>query len=156
VPDVEPGQRPDAAVMGLLDTNRDVVLFCRDIAGRPIGYPMRTSAVALEALTFTTYRKSAKVRNIERDPRVCVFARSGVDCALRWVSVEGRARIVTPSEEEIQRIFGDSVVQRDVSVSGRVPTGMNAFVQQRLREGKRILLEVGDLRSSGILEGPAR
>jgi nitroimidazol reductase NimA-like FMN-containing flavoprotein (pyridoxamine 5'-phosphate oxidase superfamily) len=140
--------------MGLLDTNRDVVLFCRDITGRPIGYPMRTSAVAPEALTFTTYRKSAKVRNIERDPRVCVFARTEVDCALRWVSVEGRARIVAPSEEEIQLIFGDSV--GDVSVSGRVPTGMNAFVQQRLREGKRILLEVGDLRSSGILEGPAR
>jgi hypothetical protein len=70
-------ERPQAATVSpeppdltFFDAVRDVVLFCRDTTGRPIGYPMRTTACEPEALVFTTYRKSAKVRHIERDPRV--------------------------------------------------------------------------------------
>jgi Pyridoxamine 5'-phosphate oxidase len=137
--------------MMLLDSNRDVVLFCRDATGSPVGYPMRTVEVTPATLTFTTYRKSAKVRNIERDGRVCVFAARRADGWERWASIGGRARIVTPSEAQIERLFGDGA--QAGPDPGRVPAGMSDFVQQRLRDGKRVLIEVEDLTSAGILEG---
>jgi hypothetical protein len=137
----------DAEVVSFLDAFRDVVLFCRDGSERPIGYPMRTTACGESGLTFTTYRKSAKVVNIERDPRVCVFAADQGQGEIRWVSVAGRARIVSPTEEEIDATFGPS------AGDGRVPAGMGDFVKQRLREGKRILLQVEDLEASGVRRG---
>jgi hypothetical protein len=154
VTDRHPDTGPDVDVIRHLEANRDVVLFCRDALGRPVGYPMRTVAVSPTALTFTTYRKSAKVRNVERDPRVCVFAARRADGHERWVSVGGRARIVAPSEEQIQGLFGDAAEGADANGIRRVPAGMNGFVQQRLREGKRVLIEVGALRASGIVVEP--
>lgn len=143
------GDGPDSELLAFLDVCRDVVLFCRDRAGNPIGYPMRTVACGSSGLTFTTYRKTAKVRNIEQDPRVCVFAAERERKAVRWVSVTGTARVVAPSEPEIQRAFGAG----EGDGSGRVPEGMGELVKQRLRDGKRILLQVEHLRAPGIRSG---
>src|ERR1700722_9269275 len=64
----------DTQGRAFLEDCRDVVLFCRDKSGSPMGYPMRTVRCHDSGLTFTTYRKSAKVPNIERDPGVGVLA----------------------------------------------------------------------------------
>ena len=140
-------RRLDPEALRFLETFRDVVLFCRDTSARPIGYPMRTVACRDSALTFTTYRKSAKMIHFARDPRACVFAADPVPGEVRWVSVTGTARIVTPSDEEIEATFGTS------AGDGRVPAGMGDFVKQRLRDGKRILLQVEDLVTSGVRRG---
>ena len=137
----------DDDVVAFLQQQRDVALFCRDSAANPLGYPMRTVACNSSELTFTTYRKSAKVRHVERDPRVCVLASVESRSDVRWVSLVGRARVVAPSEEELESLFGAS------ASDGRVPTGMGEFVKQRLREGKRILICVDELRTAGLREG---
>jgi hypothetical protein len=142
-----PPERPDAEVLAFLEQFRDVVLFCRDAAGRPVGYPMRTMAGASPPVTFTTYRKSAKVRHIERDPRVTIFAADHGPGEVRWVSVAGRARIVAPSEERLRGLFEAPAHE------ARVPAGMGEFVKQRLRDGKRILIEVDALEASAVYVG---
>lgn len=140
-------------VLAFLDAHRDVVLFCRDKSGSPIGYPMRTVACHDTGLTFTTYRKSAKVRNIERDPRVCVVATDRDGARVRWISVSGTARVVAPSDAQIETTFSTAGTAGGDRAEGRVPGGMGDFVKERLRDGKRILIEVEDLEASGVQAG---
>ena len=46
-------------------------------------------------IVFWTYRRSQKIRNLERDPRVSALVEDGVDYfELRGVSISGRAEIV--------------------------------------------------------------
>jgi PPOX class probable F420-dependent enzyme len=48
---------------------------------------------------FETFRKSQKVRNLERDPRIAVLFEDGIDYAqLRGVSINGRAELVHEPE----------------------------------------------------------
>jgi hypothetical protein len=131
--------------LAFFDAVRDVVLFCRDEAGKPIGYPMRTVACEPGALIYTTYRKSAKVRHLERDPRVCVLATRWDGGVLRWQSVEGRARVIVPSHEEIDRVMGTPHRSGGRGTEPRVPDGMGDFVKLRLREGKRVFVCVEDI-----------
>jgi hypothetical protein len=146
-----PGEpAPTGSDLEFLDVVRDVVLFCRDASGRPIGYPMRTVACERTALVFTTYRKSAKVRHMERDPRVCVLASRVDGSSVRWVSMEGVASIVVPSDGEIERAMGGSGPPAPGGpAEPRVPAGMGDFVKQRLREGKRVLVRVEHLTTAG-------
>jgi Pyridoxamine 5'-phosphate oxidase len=147
----DPAEPLSSEVLAFLDVHRDVVLFCRDKSERPIGYPMRTVACHDSGVTFTTYRKSAKVRNIERDPRVCVVATDRDGTSVRWVSVSGTARVVAPSDAEIEDIFGTAGTGD--GAEGRVPGGMGEFVKERLRDGKRILIEVEYLEASAVQAG---
>ena len=150
----------DGAQIDFLREVRDVVLFCRDATGFPIGYPMRTVAATDAAIVFTTYRKSPKVAHLERDPRVCVLATEwpgspeDPDVAagppLRWLSVSGEARVVAPTDEQIRSVFGGGA-SRDGEA--RVPVGMADHVQDRLRDGKRVLVFVEGLSSAGLRRG---
>jgi len=153
----------DGAQIEFLRHLPDVVLFCRDVTGSPIGYPMRTVAVTDAAIVFTTYRKSPKVAHLERDPRACVLATEWPRCpadpgvaagwAVRWLSVSGRARVVTPTGDQIREVFGDGGRPDGET---RVPAGMADHVQDRLRDGKRVLVYVECLRSVGMQGGQFR
>jgi len=136
----------EPAVLEFLDAWRDSVLFCRDRHGRPIGYPMRTLAYTETSLTFTTYAKSAKVANLLADPRVSILVVDEGADPLHWVSIAGVARVVVPDEATIQRVFGGrSVSDADRSLEARVPEGISELVRERHRDGKRVLLDVGEI-----------
>ena len=134
---------------------RDAVLFCRDSAGGARRVPHDDCRACSESvLVFTTYRKSAKVSHLQRDPRVCVLAWDRADPSpgrVQWASVTGRSRLVSPSEAQIRETFGPVG-----SSDGRVPGPMSAHVQQRLRDGKRVLIFVEDLSASGVRTGTLR
>ena len=131
-------------VAALLSATRDVVLFCRDSGGAPIGYPMRTLATHHDAVVFTTYAKSAKIRHLRRDPKACVLVTSSTSEGIVWASISGLARVVHPEPAELDELFDDS------SNDERVPMWMAGSVRQRLAEGKRVLLEITSLRCGGI------
>jgi hypothetical protein len=125
---------------------------------------MRTVACGESVLVYTTYRKSAKVGHMERDPRVCVLVSDtppAGERAVRWASIAGTVRIVSPTEEEISESFAGGRrgpgIEESESQEGesRVPAGIGALVQDRLRGGKRVLLLVEDLRSTGVRRGIA-
>jgi PPOX class probable F420-dependent enzyme len=60
-------------------------------------------------ISFWTYARSQKVKNLERDPRVSALVETGTDYAeLRGVSVQGKAEVVR-DPDEIRRI-GTAVV----------------------------------------------
>jgi hypothetical protein len=121
--------------MAFLARHRDVVLFCHDEKGGPIGYPMTVVSTAHGMIHFTTYRKSAKVRHLERDPRVSVLSFVPEGASVRWASAWGTAVFWEPSEADLDEIFASG---RD----DRAPAGMAANVRSRILEGKRVLVRV--------------
>ena len=127
---------PDA-VIDYLQSHREITLFCRDAHARPIGYPMFIFAQSPAEIFFSTYRKSKKVQNIERDPRVALLSyERDANAPMRWVALNGLAQLWAPTATEVDQLFegrgGDA----------RVPDTMTALVRQRTLEGKRVLLRI--------------
>jgi PPOX class probable F420-dependent enzyme len=101
---------------------------------RPDGAPACHPMVGLwrnGALYMNTYRKSAKVRNVLREPRVaCVVTTADDDPRPRAVVIRGRAELVEAPEATPGRApapVTDEVVDR---------------VRSRLAEGKRVVMRV--------------
>jgi len=101
---------------------------------RPDGAPACHPMVGLwhdGALYMNTYRKSAKARNIAREPRVaCVVTTADDAPRFRAVVLRGRAEVVDAPAAMPGRApapVGDAVVGR---------------VRARLAEGKRVVLRV--------------
>ena len=121
---------PDVAEF--IRANHRVFLFCRDGAGHPIGYPMRSVAYrpTSRSLSFATYAKSAKVRHLRSAPEVACLI--GDDEG--WVSVSGIAHVYQPSAAEVDELIGDS------SPDQRVPDAVVTKVRDRLLSGKRCFI----------------
>jgi general stress protein 26 len=111
-------------------------LFCRDAAGKPTGYAMRTVAYRGGELLFATYTKSAKVRNIRARPGVACLVQSGPEQNASWVSVRGHAEIYLPARDEVDALMASA------SSDARVPDAVVATVRDRLISGKRCLIQV--------------
>jgi PPOX class probable F420-dependent enzyme len=105
---------------------------------RPDGAPTCHPMVAFYrdgALYMTTYRKSAKVRNLTRDARVaCVVTAPDDAPVVRAVVLRGRAEIV-PADA----MLGAAASGPRVAGAGR---DVASKVQARLAEGKRIVVRI--------------
>jgi PPOX class probable F420-dependent enzyme len=80
----------DPTVQAYLGTKDVVLLATVNPDGSPLAMPMWFLHDA-EAITMISVDGLAKVRNLRRDPRVCVVAESGTRGDIRGVSVRGRA-----------------------------------------------------------------
>jgi hypothetical protein len=90
------------------------------------------------ALWFNTYRKSAKVRNIERDPRVCCVVVGGTDDLARpAVVLHGHAQVMPPGTP-IPRVGGTAPATAPAGVTG----GIVRKVETRVAENRRIMVRV--------------
>ena len=109
--------------------------------GSPTGHPM-TAIVRDGVVYFNTYRKSSKVRNIERDPRVCCLVTTADDDGdARGVVIDGTAEIV--AAETL-----DSLASNVNTGAARIPEergvseGTLSRIGDRLRSGKRVLVRI--------------
>jgi hypothetical protein len=112
------------------------VLFCRDELDLPIGYPMRTVAYADQQLLFTTYSKSAKVRNLSAHSDVACLVVSEAGPEGGWLSMRGRADVYQPSAAEVAALVPAS------SPDHRVQDAIVHKVRDRLARGKRCVIRV--------------
>lgn len=79
----------------LLEEVRTLYVASIGTDGRPHLVPMWFALDDAGLIAFTTYGKSQKVRNLERDPRITVLAETGSPYnELRGVSIDARAEIV--------------------------------------------------------------
>jgi PPOX class probable F420-dependent enzyme len=85
----------DQAIQAYLATKDVVLLATLNPSGGPLGMPMWFLPDA-EAITMLSVDGLQKVRNLRRDPRVCVVAESGTRGDIRGVTVQGRAAFVGP------------------------------------------------------------
>jgi PPOX class probable F420-dependent enzyme len=86
----------DEDVQRFLATREVVVLSTVQTDGSPLAMPV-WFVHDREALTMISEANTQKVRNIRRDPRVCVVAESGSRADARAVMIGGRAEFVSES-----------------------------------------------------------
>ncbi|HZQ57917.1 MAG TPA: pyridoxamine 5'-phosphate oxidase family protein [Acidimicrobiales bacterium] len=125
-----------------IESHRRAFLVTCTAQGTPTAHPM-TLIPHDGVIYFNTYRKSAKVRNLERDPRVACLATSPDGGA--WAAVQGRAEVVPASELPAGLLGGG---QSDVMSDEDL-----ARVRERLASGKRVYLRVAATSVTGA-DGP--
>ena len=125
-----------AEALAFLDDHPHVHLLARRADGYPTGYPM-TARVRDGAVEFSTYRASAKVRNLLRD---------GVAGIVATDEASGRVLVAEGPVDQAEGSSWADVADRGPSAPSRlaaaVPGDVTDKVGRRHREGKRIVLRV--------------
>jgi PPOX class probable F420-dependent enzyme len=107
---VMPEQLADARIQGFLATKEVVVLSTVQPNGAPLAMPMWFLHTP-QALYMISVDGLQKVRNLQRDPRVCVVAESGNrGAAIRGVVIQGHVEFV--EEPEQRRPILDRLLQK--------------------------------------------
>jgi PPOX class probable F420-dependent enzyme len=94
-----PERLADASIQGFLATKEVVVLSTVQRSGAPLAMPMWFLHTP-EALYMISVEGLQKVRNLRRDPRICVVAEAGNrGAAIRGVAIQGRVEFVEDPEQ---------------------------------------------------------
>lgn len=92
-------------VRAFLEAQRTLVLCSNGKEGVPHPMPMWYALEPDGAVRMTTYAKSQKVRNLERDPRVALLAEDGESYAeLRGVVLYGRVGLEADPERVLETL----------------------------------------------------
>jgi PPOX class probable F420-dependent enzyme len=95
----------EARIQRFLATQEIVVLATVEPDGSPLATPvwfLHSSGV----LAMISEAATQKVRNLRRDPRVCVVAEAGALADIRGVIIRGRAEFLAESEERRALVRG--------------------------------------------------
>ncbi|MEQ8660512.1 MAG: pyridoxamine 5'-phosphate oxidase family protein [Gammaproteobacteria bacterium] len=85
----------EAEIAAYLAAELTVIVVTNGANGFPHPMPMHFCVATPGTIAMTTYRKSQKVRNLERDPRASLLIESGrTYAALRSVLVYARAAVI--------------------------------------------------------------
>jgi hypothetical protein len=124
-------------IAAFLGRHTRVYLLTRRRDGSPTIHPM-TAFFADGRITMTTYRKSAKARNVERDERAaCLVVNGYAKDDVRAVLVRGRGRLRQAT------LAGLPAGERAESPSQpKVSEDVTARVAARMASGKRVFLDV--------------
>jgi PPOX class probable F420-dependent enzyme len=94
-----PEQLSDTRIQGFLATKEVVVLSTVQRSGAPLAMPMWFLHTP-EALYMISVDGLQKVRNLRRDPRLCIVAESGTrGRTIQGVAIQGRAEFVDDPEQ---------------------------------------------------------
>lgn len=99
----------EARIQEFLATREVVVLATVQADGAPLAMAMWFLQDPA-ALTMISFAGTQKVRNLHRDPRVCVIAEGGVTGDVRGVSVHGRAEFLSDAPE--RRALAERFVEK--------------------------------------------
>lgn len=116
----------DERIQRFLATKEVVVLATVQADGSPLAMPV-WFLHSVDALTMISQANTQKVRNLRRDPRVCVVAEAGGPAGIRGVIIQGRAEFLLESDErhrlaraflkkyhpELGRLWGGDVMPPD-------------------------------------------
>lgn len=123
-------------VRAYLSAQRRVILVTNGPDGMPHAVPMNYGLDEAGRILVTSFRKSQKVRNLERDPRATLLVESGETYAdLKSVMACCDAEIVTDPAEIAA---GMARIQADEQLAGSLSAEMGE--QVRALMAKRVLL----------------
>jgi PPOX class probable F420-dependent enzyme len=121
----------DAEVREFLERQRTIVLTSIGPRGFPHPMPMWFLLEDDGAVRMTTFRKSQKVRNLERDPRVSLLAEDGeVYAELRGVVIESRAELIRDTDLALDTMIG--IAGDDAPASEAARAGMRRIAEKRI------------------------
>ena len=93
-------------IQSFLEHTKTIILVSNGTGGYPHPMPMWFVRDPDGAIRMTTYGRSQKVRNLERDPRVSLLAESGLEYQeLRGVVFYGSAELIHDTEQVIDTLM---------------------------------------------------
>jgi PPOX class probable F420-dependent enzyme len=126
----------DEEVTAFLAAQRMLHVATINRDGTPHLVPMYFLVVG-GAVTFWTYTRSQKIRNLERDPRITVMAEDGDGYFdLRGVQIRGRAHLT--ADPALVTAFGELVHAR---YFGPLDDGARAYVAHSAAKRTRVTVE---------------
>jgi len=129
----------DAEARAFLDGSRTVILNSIGRDGVPHPMPMWFAVEDDGAVVMTTFAKSQKIRNLERDPRVSLLAEDGEAYAeLRGVVIYGKAEL-SPGVDQVLDVL-ERVTRRSTGAAGAAPEALRAGLEKTAR--KRVAIRV--------------
>jgi PPOX class probable F420-dependent enzyme len=132
-------QMTDAELRAFVRGARTVILCSLGKDGLPHPMPMWFGVEDDGAIVMTTFSKSQKVRNLERDPRVSLLIEDGEEYAkLRGVVMYGKAEL-SPDRAAVV-----GVLERVTTRSGAAPAADPAALRQALgaTAAKRVAIRI--------------
>jgi hypothetical protein len=124
-------------VAAFLARHTRVFLLTRRRDGGPTVHPM-TGFFADGRVTMSTYRKSAKARNVERDARAsCLVVNGYGKDQVRGALVRGRGSLRAAATAAVP-----AAAPTPTSDAPKVSSGVAGRVAERMASGKRIFLDV--------------
>lgn len=116
-----------AEVQAFLAAARTMILCSIGPDGAPHPMPMWFGIEPDGAIVMTTFTKSQKIRNLERDPRVSLLVEAGEEYGeLQGVVLYGSAELIRGRERVVDILLG--VTKR----SGSIPAGADASARAGL------------------------
>jgi len=116
----------DTEIRDFLRANKTLILTSNGPDGFPHPMPMWFAMDDSLAISMTTFRKSQKILNLQRDPRVSLLSESGLEYAeLRGVVIYGRAEL----SEDI-----DAIIDTLLGAAGQEVAPGDADAQKAMRE----------------------
>ncbi len=127
----------EAEVADFLDAKATITIVSNGVGGFPHPMPMWFARDEEGFIRMTTYRKSQKIRNIERDPRVSLLAESGIDYAeLKGVVIHGRAELIDDEDLALD------TMRRIGEKAGRPTQAGSGDEGMRRNAAKRLVIRV--------------
>jgi PPOX class probable F420-dependent enzyme len=129
----------DEEVRDFLEAGHTIILCSIGRGGVPHPMPMWYALERDGAVVMTTFAKSQKVRNLERDPRVSLLGEAGeVYQELRGVVLYGRVELERDTDRVLDVLAGVSA--RQGAGAGADPEAMRQAL--RAQAAKRVALRV--------------
>lgn len=116
----------DDEVRDLLRENKTIIISSIGQDGFPHPMPMWFSVDEAMVISMTTFRKSQKILNLQRDPRVSLLVESGLEYQeLKGVVIYGRAEL----SEDL-----DEIIAALLAAAGQEAPADDADAQKAMRE----------------------
>lgn len=110
-------QLTDPEIKDFLQSSRTIILVSNGKNGFPHPMPMWYLQDKEGRILMTTFRKSQKILNLKRDPRVALLVESGdVYTELKSVLIQAEAEIIDDLETTIDTMFKLSVHRGEASL----------------------------------------
>jgi PPOX class probable F420-dependent enzyme len=128
----------DEELRDFVRSSHTVILCSNGPSGAPHPMPMWFVADDDGSIRMTTYARSQKVRNLERDPRVSMLIESGERYEeLKGAVFYGKAEIV----RDVERVI-DTLMEASGSAVDRSPEAKPVRDAMRANAAKRVLIVV--------------
>ncbi len=128
-------QLTDDEVRDFVRSHKTIIINSIDPGGYPHPMPMWFAVDDDGTVRMTTFRKSQKVKNIERDPRVSLLVEDGEEYAeLRGVVFYGKAEIVDDPKAVMQTLLaiGGQEVPKDPEARAALEAGIARTAAKRV------------------------
>lgn len=126
----------DEEMRAYLAAQRRIILVTNGPGGMPHPVPMNYGLDPEGRIILTAFRKSQKVKNLERDPRATLLVESGTDYGeLRGVIAWCDAEILSDPDEVARNM---ALIRADAATAASISPARNA--QVRASMSKRVIL----------------